>query len=120
VAASDWALKAATDPVRVTANRKASAWIKNILEASAADTYLQYATVKAAFKIQVLAERQLRRVALDRNASWIKALVADCVRIIDECGVRQRIGWREWISVIGGDPQYAIGIDHVSSGPPAR
>ena len=66
--AKDWALKAATDRVRVTANHKASACVKDILEHSAAETYLQHATVEATFKVQVLAERQLRRVALDRNA----------------------------------------------------
>jgi hypothetical protein len=49
-------LEAATDRVRVTANRKASARIKDILEGAAADAYLQHATVKATFEVQVLAE----------------------------------------------------------------
>jgi hypothetical protein len=68
VAASDWALKAATDGVRIPANHKASACIKDILESAAADAYLQHATVKATFEVQVLAKGQLGRVALDRDA----------------------------------------------------
>ena len=67
MAASDWALKAATDDVRIPANHKASACIKDILEGAAADAYLQHATVKATFKVQVLAKGQLGRVALDRD-----------------------------------------------------
>ena len=62
----DWALEAATDHVRITANHKAATCVKDVLEGSAADAYLQHATVKATFKVQVLAEGQLRRVALDR------------------------------------------------------
>ena len=68
MAASDWALKAATDRVRIPANHKASACIKDILEGAAADAYLQHATVKATFEVQVLAKDQLGRVALDRDA----------------------------------------------------
>ena len=66
VAASDGALEATTDHVRIAADHKAATSIKDVLEGSAADAYLQYATVKAAFKVQVLAEGQLRRVAPDR------------------------------------------------------
>ena len=66
MAASDGALEAATDHVRITSDHKAATCIKDVLEGCAADAYLQYATVKAAFKVQVLAEGQLRRVALDR------------------------------------------------------
>src|SRR6266496_3792494 len=62
VAASDGALEAATDHVRITANHEAATCIKDVLEGSAADAYLQHGTVKAAFKVQVLAKRQLRRV----------------------------------------------------------
>ena len=68
MAASDWALKAATDGVRIPANHKASACIKDILKGAAAGAYLQHATVKAHFKVQVLAKGQLGRVALDRDA----------------------------------------------------
>ena len=68
MAASDWALKAATDGVCIPANHKASACIKDILEGAAADAYLQHATIKATFEVQVLAKDQLGRVALDRDA----------------------------------------------------
>jgi len=68
VAASDWALKAATDGVCIPANHKASACTKDILEGAAADAYLQHATVKATFEVQVLAKGQLGSVALDRDA----------------------------------------------------
>jgi hypothetical protein len=56
VAASDWALKATADGVRIPANHKASACVKDILEDAAADAYLQHATVKATFEVQVLAK----------------------------------------------------------------
>ena len=55
------ALKAATEGVRIPANHKASACIKDILEGAAADAYLQHATVKATFEVQVLAERSIRQ-----------------------------------------------------------
>jgi len=67
-AASDWALKAAADGVGIPANYKGSPCIKDILEGTAADPYLQHATVKATFEIQVLAKGQLGGVALDRDA----------------------------------------------------
>jgi hypothetical protein len=44
-------LEAATDRVRVTANGKASACIKDVLEGSTADANLQDATVKPSFKV---------------------------------------------------------------------
>ena len=67
MAAGNGALEAATEHVRITANHEAATGIKDVLEGSAADAYLQHGTVKATFKVQVLAERQLRRVAPDRN-----------------------------------------------------
>ena len=68
MAATYGALKAAADGVRISTNHKASACIKNILEGAAADAYLQHATVKATFEVQVLAKGQLGGVALDRDA----------------------------------------------------
>ena len=68
MAAADGALEAGTDDVRITANHEAATCIKDVLKGSAANAYLQHGTVKATFEIQVLAERQLSRVAPDRNA----------------------------------------------------
>lgn len=68
MAASEWALKAATDRMRIAANHKASTRIKDVLKGSVTNAYLQHATIKASFKVQVLAEGQLGSVALNRNA----------------------------------------------------
>ena len=51
MAASDGALEAATDRVRITANHKAASRIKNVLKGSAANADLQHAAVKATFEV---------------------------------------------------------------------
>jgi hypothetical protein len=49
-------LKAATDRVRITADYKTATRIKDVLEDSSTDAYLQHAPVKTTFEVQVLAE----------------------------------------------------------------
>jgi hypothetical protein len=99
-ATSDWALEAAADGVCITIKHETASRIKDVLERAAADADLQYAAIKAALKIKVVAEAQLCGVAVNRNARRIEALVTYGIGIINERSIRHRIGRRKWISII--------------------
>jgi hypothetical protein len=100
LATTDGALETAADRVRITIKHEAATRIENVLERSATDADLQEAAIKPAFKVEIVAEDQLGGVALDGNAGRVEPLVTDCVRIVNERGIRQRISRREGISII--------------------
>jgi hypothetical protein len=100
MATTNWVLEAAADGVCVTIKRETAACIEDVLECPAADANFQHAAVKTAFKVEVVAEGQLRGVALDGNAWRVEPLVADRIRIINKRGIRGRVERWEWISVI--------------------
>jgi len=60
----------------VTIKRETASRIKDVLECSTTDADLQHPAVKATFKIEVVAEAQLSRVAVNENAWRVEPLVA--------------------------------------------
>ena len=56
MATTNCALEAAADRVRITIKHEAAARIEDVLERPAADANFQHASVKTAFKVEVVAK----------------------------------------------------------------
>ena len=95
----------------ITTHDEAAANGKNVLKCiSTVSAHLQHASIESniwvhfrSFEIEILVKRQLTRS--DRKLYGVEPLIAYDRWIINQCGVRRRIGRWRWHAAIGCDPK---------------
>src|SRR6476659_8746578 len=94
---------------------------EDVLEWTAIDADLQYATIKTVLQGIIIAENQRGIFKdVDRDRRTVEMLIANRIRIVNPRGIWRRVGRRAGIPGIRRLLEYPIRVNHVASCPPRR
>jgi len=121
LATSEGITTAGADRPIVATLTKEAAGSEDVLEWTAIDADLQYATIKTVLQSIIIAENQ-RGIfkGVDRDRRRVKMLIANRIRIVNPRGIWRRVGRRAGIPGIRRLPEYPIRVNDVASRPPRR